>query len=221
MPSPAHSLITFSGTFGAPGAPAETWQFGLKTDEFKFAADLPASPPLIAALWATHMAPLHPTFVHLTRVRVAQVDGLGHVQKTTAGAYIQSDWLGDNPGTFAYTSLLPPQVAVVVSLTTARSGATGKGRVFLPQTKAIVLATDFRMSQGDATDAATRLKALINGINGLGDAAKKVVVGSGGTKAGAPPVLSPVTGVRAGRAFDTHRSRRGDIPEGYVSLALT
>jgi hypothetical protein len=72
---------------------------------------------------------------------------------------------------------------------------------------------DRRLSEEDALDIATRCAALINSLNGS--------IGFGGVVvASSKGYLSGVTGVKVGRAVDTIRSRRSDLPEGYIAVAV-
>ena len=120
----------------------------------------------------------------------------------------------DAPGgktDFPQSGMVLPQAACVVSLTSARRGPTGKGRVFLPMPN-VQLDNTLRMTpnfQGAIqASAAAWLVACKNepgfDLNGL----RPVIISSKGYS-------SEVKGVRVGRVLDTMRSRRTSIPEDY------
>lgn len=219
MARPAHTRITFSGVFGSPTAPVEVWAFNL------------CAPPNIAganegqmfstlgqglvSAYTTSIASHQSSDVVLTRVRVAAVKPDGRVEQTTAGAYVQGDTAASVVGVMSAASNIryPLQTALVISLMTARAGATGKGRFFLPfPVGATALGTDFRIADAQMAGYVTRAKTFLN--------ACKTALGTDLVVASTKGYLTPVTGVRIGRAPDTMRSRRGALLEGYSSATL-
>lgn len=219
MPRPAHMRVTFSGIFGATTGPLEEWAFNVNFPTNRWTSTSAAVPVQFATLWQTHCAPLHTSLVTLTKVRLASVDGEGHVQRSESGAYLQADATPTVPGTNAATFYYPPQVAVAVSLISSRAGASGKGRFFIPSPGATI-ATDLRLTTTSAT-------AILNGYTSLLSAMKAYnESGSSFSGNGGPVVVSskgytsPVVQLRVGRALDTIRSRRGDLPEGYMTSTI-
>lgn len=107
--------------------------------------------------------------------------------------------------------LIIPQAALAISLTTARRGATGRGRFYIPM-PVFHLDTGLRIPEAGSDAVATRAAALISALNnnpGVDLTNLNVVVAS--TKG----YNSLVTGVRVGRVIDTIQSRRTSIGEYY------
>lgn len=216
MPTPAHTRITWSGVFGSVAEPLETWQFGVNVGPVAFASADAREDAAQAChvAWVDHLAPRVRAQVSLTNVRVAQVLETGLVSKNGDGQYNQADDPRTAPGSGGVIAL-PFQVALCISLVTARSGPEGKGRFYLPGPN-VQLETDGRISAAAATSHATSAAAFLGAVD-------LAIAGSGGAS-GNPVVasskgfLSPVTGVRVGRVLDTQRRRRGDLAEGYSAV---
>lgn len=214
MPKPAHMRATFSGTIGngleefavnvnfTPAVPG--------TD-----AELDEEAGVARTAFLTHLAPLYTNRLILTEARIASVDGTGHYLTRDDGSYqvgINSTPQGGS-GVTATNGIQALQVALCVTLLTARPGPTGKGRIFLPWPDTIGLGTDFRITEAQATTVATASKAFLNALKNVSESYKPAVVSSKG-------YASLITGVRVGRVPDTMRSRRGDLLEQPVQLAL-
>jgi hypothetical protein len=228
MPAPAHARFTFSGTFGPAGAPVEIWSFNINgtSGGISDMAQITSAAAAASTTYATTLRPLFPSDIVLTKVRCALVDDTGHVVRTAVGGYQQAD---DNTaragsGTVAVGGRMPLSTALVVSLTTARAGASGKGRFFLPWPQTKALGTDYRMSADDALACQTAARSFLLGVRAALPTGSDLVVASGGATANGValhgPVLSPVTGLRVGRVPDTMRSRRSGLREEYTSIAL-
>ena len=111
----------------------------------------------------------------------------------------------------------PPQIALAVSLKTAASrGRAHAGRFYLP-TPPAAMGTDGRVTPAAITDLNTHVGNLLNSINTSVPGWRLGVtsdIGEGTQRV--------ITGFTIGRTFDTIRSRRTSIPEGYgtpVALA--
>lgn len=223
MVAPAAEAVIVSGIFGSVAGPAEEWSFRLMVRDYitNDQAKRQAFADAIATSWATNVRPLHPNTVHRTRVRVVALtdNGAGKHKylKRADGSYVLADNLVTAQGSGVSSVVLPPQVAVTASLQTAAAGARGKGRVFLPFTVHPLAATDFRISETDALAIANGFRLFVQGINTAAGANQDTVnaVPRVCVYSGADNVLRPVTQVKVGRALDTMRSRRGDLPEGY------
>jgi hypothetical protein len=217
MPAPQHNRITMSGFFGTSTAPVEIWSWSLNA-EFGGLSDTAAktaAATTLAGNWLTRFGALQRGSTVLTRVRIASVGADGLVRTNTSGAYEQGDWNGQNAGTGAGGVEMPLQTACCVSLLTARAGATGKGRFFLPQL-AKSLDGAFLYQAGDCTLVATAARGFITDVNAVlsaGGTPLKVVVAS------SKGYLTPVTQVKVGRVPDTMRSRRNAMAESYVLSA--
>jgi hypothetical protein len=219
MPVVPHQRLTFSGVFGSVASPVEIWNWGLALERIVDVGQMETGVAAARQAWVTHLAPIQPPSVNLTRVRIADINELGRVNVTSTGAYVQRDAVTPAAGTgSAGTAVMPLQTATVVSLMTNRAGPTGKGRFFLPWTHQ-PLQNDFRMTEAASTTVATALKSFLNAVvagftvSGITPVPRLVVSSSKG-------YLSPVTGVRVGRVPDTMRSRRSALLEGYSTLTL-
>lgn len=108
------------------------------------------------------------------------------------------------------TAPYPPQVSLAVSLKTAASrGRAHAGRFYLPAPKA-PMGTDGRVTVAGIADLNTHVGNLLNSIN---EAVPGWVLGV--TSDIGEGTQRTVTGFTIGRTFDTIRSRRTSIPEGY------
>lgn len=108
----------------------------------------------------------------------------------------------------------PPQVALAISLRTARQrGRAHAGRFYIPVGQSVAPA-DGRLSVADATSIAGAATTLISSINAVDPQWNVGVASSVGEGR-----LQPVTHVRVGRVLDTIRSRRTSLDEGYVEGA--
>jgi hypothetical protein len=216
MAKPAYTRAVFSGVIGTSVAPVEHWSFGVN-----FPADaLPADGSDIVAdgvaldlndAWHDSWRPRMGTDVVLTNVKVSHVLATGHVATRGDGSYVQGESVVEWTGVGA-PQAMPLQTALCVSLTTARPGPTGKGRFFLPWPAFAVSAITKSLSVDDAGTIAADAVAFLNHCATIMTFAPQVVSSKG--------YMSEVTGVRVGRVPDTMRSRREDLPEGYVSLPL-
>lgn len=213
---PAHVRVVFSGLVGTVAAPVEHWAFGVN---FPHDAISPANDDVVddalagtlKGVWDGALKPYTPGDNFLTSVKVSRVGDDGHVEKRPDGSYLQGEWVGSSVGA-AGTITMPLSTALVVSLTTARSGPTGKGRIFLPFPGMVLQVADKRLSAADATTMAGAAKQFINNLATVMTFPAQVVSSKG--------YMSAVTGVRVGRVPDTLRSRRRSSPEAYVSLPL-
>jgi hypothetical protein len=202
--------------FGSAAAPLDIWQFNVNT------AQSPASEGFsdlqmdgladgARTAYTANLNSIMPSHVVLTETRYAHVDGSGKVRTRADGSYLQG--IKDTPsaGSVIGGIKYPLQTAIVVSLQTARPGATGKGRFYLPFPAWTLGATDHRVTTPDAGDLATKAAAFITQLNGIAE--DVAVVSSYG-------YTSRVTGVRVGRVADTMRSRRSQGIEGYSIAPL-
>ena len=230
MPAPLHYRLSFSGLIGT-GQTQEIFSHGLAVATGTTSQPIigrPAMATLATTLsnaWATHMAPMVCAVAQLTRVRVALVENTGNVSKDGAGTFQQGDWLGSKPGVGG-PLILPPQLSVAVSLQSAASGPTGRGRFFVPSPQIGTLGADLRLATPVQQDFVTFCTAFVAAVNTAaaavaGGSLGRVVVPSGGSVSqGIAPANRPVTQVRVGRVVDTMRSRRNALLEAYVVGAV-
>jgi hypothetical protein len=225
MPAPAHIRLTFSGTFGSTDPAAEEWSFGVGVDRAVglVARDLLEAFAVECSVGAWNaIKPGIGSYAVLRRVRAAHVGDDGRVTRDTLGAYRQGDALVSLPGggTVAVGSVKPFQVALAVSTRSAFAGPTGRGRFYLPAPIGSVVTPGGVMSAGDQTAHEARAVAFLDAVNTAADAAGygRCVVASGGSIVyGFPPALHVISHVGVGQAFDTLRSRRGDLPDKDVT----
>lgn len=216
MPKPAHTRVTFEGVFGTVAAPIEHWSFNvnfpadaLPADGTDLVADAVATDA--AGAFNTTIRGYFPSDVICTRVKVAHVNADGHVATRPDGSYVQGIWEGSLAGAGARQPM-PLQTALCISLLTGRPGPTGKGRYFVPWP---AIGLDDLTKQISALDAETRAGREVDFLNALAAVMTfpPQVVSSKG-------YMSEIIGVRIGRVPDTMRSRREDLPEGYVTAFL-
>jgi hypothetical protein len=175
--------------------------------------------------WFARTTSLFSGYQHLRGVTVSNIGDNGRVLVGADGAYVQTKRVLAPVAGAASASLHPYQVALAASLQTARVGAVGRGRMFLP-VHAGNLGTDGLLAVADATSVAASLTTMLQacatalqypaGVSTAG-APPAIVVASGGSALqGIPAANYRVTNVRVGRAFDTMRSRRRNLLEQYV-----
>ena len=219
--SSAHVLYQWGGAM--PGG--EQWSIGLRTAGFTpTLADLTILGTFASAwwtqLWALSASPRVFNVAGVTRdyctVRSINADGTTNQQVTV------------NPTTPDVGVLsnqnLPDQCALVVSLLTARSGRSFRGRSYLPITGAGALIAGKVDPSNVATPAVQFMQALILGLNG----SSVVVPTPTSTQlTGAPRIAiqsktsgqpaAPVNTVRVGDVIDTQRRRRDKLVETYIT----
>lgn len=217
MPVPEHDRLTFSGIRGTTAVPLDDWSFSLNLEPHATGpslddAGLNALADAGRLNYLNELNALLQADTHLTRVRYSVLDDLGHTKTRTDGSYLH----GNNEVTLAggaASTALPLQCALVVSLGTARAGASGKGRVFLPMPGYTPTPADKLLSIVQVEAVAAAAKEFLDTINtGFGGGAVVVASSKG--------YLTPVTHVRVGRVIDTLRSRRSALEEGYVTEVL-
>lgn len=156
----------------------------------------------------------------LTDIKLNRIDAQGHyadneAMVTSVGTPI--------PGPAAGT--LPAQLALAVTLRTARERGRGsRGRFYLPTVGVLAsLDASGRLSTEQATNLATGAAQLVDAINqtywarggGLLVGMRVGVASNIGTG-----VFEPATAVEVGRVPDTIRSRRSSLVEDHQRVAL-
>lgn len=122
----------------------------------------------------------------------------------------------DAPGGSGSLSVVPPQTALAISLTTDRRGATGRGRFFLPMPHLTLDPQTMLASEAQVLGIRGQAVNLINNLEnapGIDVLNLRVVVAS------SKGYNTPVSGVRVGRAIDTIRSRRRGLLESHTTVA--
>jgi len=118
-------------------------------------------------------------------------------------------------GSYSTNGSWPAQCSLALSMYTIRPrGLAHLGRIY-PPPSGIPLSGDGTMTAAIVLQWMGTFRTLLNSINaisGLGGVGIFSKVGAGASEY--------VTGVRAGRIIDTHRSRRSALPENYQVLPL-
>lgn len=216
MTKPAHTRVVFSGIVGSTAAPLDEWAFGINfpADAEPITGTQAVSDGVASACADQYVGTLGLKMCSdqiLTEVKVSHVGADGKIALRADGSYAQGIWQGSHAGGNA-AQALPLQTALCIGLTTARSGATGKGRFFLPFPSVPISTTTKTISHADADTLAATARDFLNYV-GMQMTFQPQVVSSKG-------YMTEVTGVRVGRVPDTMRSRRDDLPEGYSVLPL-
>lgn len=209
MPYLPHRRLTMIGTMG--GNNDERFSFGLSLDEtfFNLQPDQDMLEDMVVKTQAFFSAPttnIHSTAV-LTMVKLAKIGA--------DGKYLEDALFVDgltSAGGGSSTVLHPFQVALAVSLGSARRGPTGRGRFYLPL-PALVVSTDGTAGGGQLLEVQGSVKTWLEALGnreGIDPSVPSVVIAS--TKG----YVSPVTSVRIGRVLDTIRSRRRSLNEAYI-----
>lgn len=226
MPPPPHYRMTATGILGDDPAGSEIWScnisIGPPTGTFLTQPELPAVANAMFPHWVTLFNAITTTQVRLDKVRIANVGPDGKVPRDVAGAFVQGDSTAAPARVGGGTGKVPFQVSLALSLTTAFSGPTGRGRIFVP-CPLFTVGGQGQLVTATVAVVAGATRTFVNSINAsmVNNGGGRVCIASGGspTKALAPG-LRPVTGVRVGTVLDTQRRRRNALVETYSSLAL-
>lgn len=205
MPFPAaHSLLTFSGpAYGDQ----EEWATGcrLRGTQAPDVADLTAVGDAFIGFTGT---------TALGASNAARLVSVKWAPQTTAGRYGDGEAVEAlrTPQALGSNDRMPAQLAVVLSLRTARPRGRGSnGRMYIPALPTLGTNTG-QFSAGDASTIAAAAATMLAAIGDI--LGTEVVVGS---QVGAG-LLETVTGVRVGRVPDTQRRRREGLPEAYSEV---
>jgi hypothetical protein len=211
MPKPAHAKVTFSGVFGQPTAPLEIWSFSLT---FRDLPDHGGTTQALADkasyLFGASVLPVMGSNTALTKTRVAFLGDGAHVNRDQNGTLDQADNLTIRVGTLGGTQYMPIQTALVVSFSSLRQDATGKGRCYLPY-QGGTLGGTWQVDPAYAGKCGQAIKDVCDGMENTTEAhvGPHAVMSSKG-------YASDVTLYRVGLVPDTMRSRRNGLREGYV-----
>lgn len=132
-------------------------------------------------------------------------------------AQAHSEWTFDPELAGTANDVLPPKIALALSLRTPVPGRQGRGRIYIPALSYNTMATDGRVKTTIPGNWLPVFKDLVNALNSHGDSSTShdVVI----TSAGKTEYVRPVE-VRLGNHFDTQRRREAQIPEQYTTLTL-
>jgi hypothetical protein len=147
-----------------------------------------------------------------THVKFAPISADG---KTVGTA---STYTFNTPVAGTGTSLMGPQVALAVTLRANIVGRRGRGRFYLPALATTLASQEALLSSTPKTPILNATKDLVDNLQnvpGFSTYLPIVVV----TSAGQTEAVRPVE-IRLGDRFDTIKSRRAQVEETYVDLAL-
>ena len=214
-PGPPHVRVTFRGIFGSLTNIVEQWDFSVKTAMPAGALDGPAlvsRATAAKAAYAGSIAQQMMKHVVLTETRYALTGADGKVLHFADGAFQQGIDHTSIEGAVQDGGHMPLQSALVVSLGTARPGATGRGRFYLPLQNPAMIDAGYRVQSNYATLVLAAAVSLLHDINAIGS---PVVINS------SKGYNSTVTTLRVGLAPDTMRSRRESLAESYLASPVS
>lgn len=203
----AHSLLTFSGpAYGE----LEQWATGVRlrrTTVPSVAEVEAAGEAFIAFMNNSEMQGSGACKMQSAKWAPQNVEG-----KYGDGAPVEHLFANRTIGT---NQSMPAQIAVVISLRTARPrGRASNGRMYIPALPQLEANTG-KFSVATALDIATAAAEMLTAIGAA--LSTQCVVGS----AVGTGLLENVTGVRVGRVPDTQRRRREGLVEDYSEVVPT
>lgn len=223
-----HIRHTVSGILGTEAAPVEEFSFGVNYTTLDGAPIGQMGPDSLyeaqaetTRLWFASSQCLIGDLARMKLQTFSWVGEDGLVKRDENGVLLQKT-VAYSPGVAGGAGAAnrhPFQCAVAVSLQTPRHGRTGMGRFYQPM-PAVLIAPTGQYGIEDAQDIADAAAAWLSAMNdgwdsaAIGPGVRAAVVSSLG-------YATHVTSVRVGRAVDTMRSRRADVPEGYQFAAVT
>jgi hypothetical protein len=207
-------LLTFSGTLMSG---SEQFSHTLAVDDTGSSSDTAVLAAGVSALNAmvgtSGFLALYPTTTKWTNVKCALVTNLS---SGTLFAGVNTAVNHTGTGASAATHL-PPQLAIAVSLVAGPkpNGTPYRGRFYLP------CPTAGASGISEHLLTTTGRTTLLNGVEALMDGLTDATEGrSPQVWSRKDGLTSTVRSIRIGRAVDTIRSRRRDIPETYETRAL-
>jgi hypothetical protein len=207
MPGQPHDRIILNGTLGPIGSPYEIWSLGLAIDvggDFGWTGD---RAPVLALLqgWFSHPEMRVADQAHCRQVAISHVGADGRQVGETERLPV--DWAGGSQ-----SSVVPPQIALRVSLSSGLRGRSQRGGFYLPVPVLGIDAATGLVAPQAVGLILDRTAAMIDALNGLVEG--RVVVPS--------QVVGnvPVDIVRVGRRLDTIRRRANALPESYLSRSI-
>lgn len=217
MPIPTHFKFTVRGTFDSS---PETWVTGFhvtranagEADAGYDDIDEGAVTDAVTGFFGGS------TFCANAKVSDWRAYVIGTDGKMEGDAPLLHDFVGAGPSGSAGAWKYPAQVACVVSLISEHRGAAKRGRMYLPA-PAAPLASGGRISTGDSDSireaTTTFLKAVADAVDLEVLTQAAVCNVSKGPPGSTTGTLQEVDHLEVGRVYDTIRSRRRSMIEGY------
>lgn len=163
----------------------------------------------IDGFW-TDIDQLYKPTTTLTKVRVDEIDiNTGHVISGIDGQ------LPVSPSGTVNSPQLPLQCSSVVTLRTPFSGASFRGRVYMPPMHTGTISTLGYLDTTPRSELVSGVSNYLNSVN-AGTTDWSVAVYSRKNSA-----MTPVTSIDVGTVIDTIRARRGGLVESRLSSAIT
>lgn len=203
----AHTKVRLEGTIGPVSTPFETFSTGFTIHhdgDVLTQAQHDAIVARVSTFWANAGANIGDQGVlRSVKSTHVQADGLADVAPMLTNVTVA--------GQGAVGPIYPPQVAQAVTFRGPAAVHRVFGRMYLPCPTSPVLA-DGLVADAEALQTANTVRTMLAGINTDLGAGAYVGIAS---KYGAVRVQT----VRVGKALDTIRSRRRDLPEAYIEPA--
>lgn len=208
MPYLTHSRLTWTGVLGLPSAVAETFSFGLTL------GGIPGPNPGDAVAYAAagkamfnRVESLVCDNAFITSFKLATIGPDGkYVGNPTVVAVDGGVGAAAGPNH-------PFQISTCISLSTGVRGRSMRGRFYLPAPAVSVIKLSGLMNAGEQQAIAGSMKVFLDAVNAVHPLSPISICSRKGFN-------TNVNGLRVGRALDTMRSRRRNLPETYLSLPL-
>lgn len=218
----AHKVVrvTLAGTMFNG---VENWSTGffLGKKDADAAAPTQAAADAVRTAWTTFMSASSSGISSAYKFTSCKLASMGADGKTiddeVVYSYPTGTVSGGNNG-----AILPPQCAVVVTLTSARPrGRASKGRMYLPGIVGPV-SSDGKVGATLMGTMPPALQTFFNALDGSIDIADSLILASRGEGLGGGLLAQNdwVTGIRVGDVIDTQRRRRNGLTEVYTTLPV-
>lgn len=162
----------------------------------------------ITTFWSAIAAMYKPT-TQMVKARIDEIDiNTGHVISGVDGA------LPAAPAGTVNAAQLPLQCSSVVTLRTALSGASFRGRVYMPPMVTTTIDTNGYLGPPQPVTLASAVANYLHGVN-AGSVTWEACVYSRKNSS-----MSVITSVDVGTVIDTQRNRRSDLIETRSSAAV-
>lgn len=230
MVAPVHHRITFHGTFGPPATAVEKWSFGVSigglVDQDKAELDTLAADLLTRY---TALQPIMTNAVYFTGIKVAlRSPSAGRLvtPRDQNGAYIQGEYIHTAAQQYQGQGAVaqPFHNALAITMQSLASGASGRGRFYLPCPNVAVAMNDGLINTAAQTTVVTAARDFLVGVQSEcreRSVGADLVVASGGSVAkGLPGALHRINQVKVGRVIDVQTRRTNDQTEAYVTLPV-
>lgn len=194
----------------------EQWTFSLHLGYADPQGGPPDSiPPEVIAACSTYIATPQMLSARV-RLQWLKLNEIGVDGRYTQLETVRHDYATPVSGTMT-TANIAPQTALAITLRTeAQRGRAARGRYYLPMPGYGLQTSNGLLSTNDRAFYATAATTFLNALNAAFPVTGARVVVASDVGEG---TVRLVTNVAVGGAFDTIRSRRASMPEGWVEGA--